>query len=146
MTCTIQKEVAERIVARPGSKDYGALAIWMQSQCRAGSCGFWRRRSSGRGQRSPRPSCRSCWTPPFGGGSPIGSSFTSSLRAMFFHRRKFLRSQLLSACKDRLDKGGVDRVLEDLRLDPTDRAENLDIDTMLALCEAVKSKGLGIGD
>ena len=36
MTCTIQKELAERIVARPGSKDYGALAIWVQSQCRCG--------------------------------------------------------------------------------------------------------------
>ncbi len=34
MTCTIQKELAERIVARPGTKDYGALAIWVQSQCR----------------------------------------------------------------------------------------------------------------
>ena len=34
MTCTIQKELAERIVARCGTKDYGALAIWVQSQCR----------------------------------------------------------------------------------------------------------------
>ena len=35
MTVTIQKELAERITARPGSKDYGALSIWIQSQCRA---------------------------------------------------------------------------------------------------------------
>ena len=35
MTITVQKEVADRIVARPGVKDYGALAIWIQSQCRA---------------------------------------------------------------------------------------------------------------
>ena len=34
MTATIQKELAERITARPGSKDYGALSIWIQSQCR----------------------------------------------------------------------------------------------------------------
>jgi len=40
MTATIQKELAERIVARPGTKDYGALSIWMQSQCRRKpSCG-----------------------------------------------------------------------------------------------------------
>ena len=35
MTVTIQKELAERITARPGSKDYGALSIWVQAQCRA---------------------------------------------------------------------------------------------------------------
>ena len=35
MTVTVQKEVADRIVARPGVKDYGGLAIWIQSQCRA---------------------------------------------------------------------------------------------------------------
>ena len=35
MTVTVQKEVADRIVARPGVKDYGGLAIWVQSQCRA---------------------------------------------------------------------------------------------------------------
>ena len=35
MTVTVQKEVAERIVARPPArKDYGALSVWIQSQCR----------------------------------------------------------------------------------------------------------------
>ena len=33
MTVTIQKELADRIIASPGSKDYGALSIWMQSLC-----------------------------------------------------------------------------------------------------------------
>ncbi len=35
MTVTIQKELADRITARPGTKDYSALSIWIQSQCRA---------------------------------------------------------------------------------------------------------------
>ena len=35
MTVTVQKKVADRIVARPGVKDYGGLAIWVQGQCRA---------------------------------------------------------------------------------------------------------------
>ena len=34
MTATIQKELGERITARPGDKDYGALSLWIQSQCR----------------------------------------------------------------------------------------------------------------
>ncbi|MED5285472.1 MAG: 16S rRNA (adenine(1518)-N(6)/adenine(1519)-N(6))-dimethyltransferase RsmA, partial [Planctomycetota bacterium] len=33
MTVTIQKELADRIVARPRTKDYSALSIWMQSLC-----------------------------------------------------------------------------------------------------------------
>ena len=34
MTVTIQKELADRITAQPGTKDYGALSVWVQSQCR----------------------------------------------------------------------------------------------------------------
>ncbi|MEM6331164.1 MAG: rRNA adenine dimethyltransferase family protein, partial [Planctomycetota bacterium] len=35
MVCTIQKELADRLVAKPWSKDYGALSVWVQSQCTA---------------------------------------------------------------------------------------------------------------
>ncbi|MHB8900310.1 MAG: 16S rRNA (adenine(1518)-N(6)/adenine(1519)-N(6))-dimethyltransferase RsmA, partial [Thermoguttaceae bacterium] len=34
MTVTIQKELADRMTARPKTKDYSALSVWMQSQCR----------------------------------------------------------------------------------------------------------------
>ena len=34
MTVTIQKELGDRIMARPSTKDYSALSVWMQSQCR----------------------------------------------------------------------------------------------------------------
>ena len=34
MTVTIQKELADRMTAQPGTKDYSALSIWIQSQCR----------------------------------------------------------------------------------------------------------------
>ena len=33
MTATIQKELADRIVTRPKTKDYSSLSVWMQSQC-----------------------------------------------------------------------------------------------------------------
>src|SRR5436190_9081844 len=33
MTATIQKELADRIAAPPGTKDYSALSIWMQALC-----------------------------------------------------------------------------------------------------------------
>ena len=34
MTITIQKELADRLVALPSTKDYGPLSLWVQSQCR----------------------------------------------------------------------------------------------------------------
>ena len=34
MVVTIQKELGDRIVAEPGTKDYGALSVWVQSLCR----------------------------------------------------------------------------------------------------------------
>jgi 16S rRNA (adenine1518-N6/adenine1519-N6)-dimethyltransferase len=61
------------------------------------------------------------------------------VRAMFFHRRKLLRSELLSAFKQRLDKPQVDALLAALELGPTVRAEELNVATMLALCEAVRA-------
>jgi len=140
MTVTIQKELADRIVARPGTKDYGALSIWIQSQCRAEMVRvlppevFW-----------PRPKVSSAFLqvtldPALRGRIADRGFFHGFIRAMFFHRRKFMRSELLSAFKQRLDKPAVDRILAAQRLDPEIRAEQLDVDTMLSLCEAVRAQ------
>ena len=58
---------------------------------------------------------------------------------MFCHRRKFLRSELLSVVKGRLDKPQVDAILAQLNLPGTLRAESLDVEQMLALCDAVRT-------
>jgi 16S rRNA (adenine1518-N6/adenine1519-N6)-dimethyltransferase len=140
MTFTIQKEVADRIVAQPGTKAYGALAIWIQCQCRSEVIRilppsvFW-----------PRPKVSSAFVqiaidPQRRGRIPDRAFFHDFVRSMFFHRRKFLRSQLLSACKDHLDKAEVDVVLAERGLDGSMRAEVLSPDDMLALCEAVRSR------
>ncbi len=140
MTATIQKELGERIVASPGCKDYGALSIWMQSQCRVEIVRilppdvFW-----------PRPKVSSAFvkiTTDDALRSRIEDRdfFHSFVRSMFFHRRKFLRSELLSAFKKRLDKPAVDRIMAETGLDPTARAEQLDVDTMLALCRRVRAE------
>ena len=97
MTVTVQKEVADRIVARPGVKDYGALAIWVQSQCRAEIVRvlppsvFW-----------PRPKVSSAFLQmtldeTLRGRVPDRAFFHQFVRSMFCHRRKVLRSELLSA-------------------------------------------------
>lgn len=137
---TIQKEVAERITAAPGGKDYGALSIWVQSQCRAELL-----RVLPPSVFFPRPKVDSAFLritldDSLRGRIPDRAFFHEFVRAMFLHRRKFLRSELLSVVKGQLDKPEVDAILERLNLDGGIRAESLGVDAFLALCEAVREK------
>ena len=140
MTATIQKEVADRITARPSTKDYGALSIWIQSQCRAEIVRtlpptvFW-----------PRPKVTSAIVHIELDGRLRGrigdlEFFHGFVRSMFIHRRKFLRGVLLAAYKDRLAKPEVDQIMADLGLSPEARAEQLDVEAMLALGETVRAR------
>ncbi|MBQ9127981.1 MAG: ribosomal RNA small subunit methyltransferase A [Thermoguttaceae bacterium] len=135
MTVTIQKEVGDRIVARPRTKDYGALAVWMQAQC---DCRivrimppsvFW-----------PRPKVDSAivqcvYNEKKRAKIPNLRFFHEFVRALFFHRRKFLRSVLCSAFKGRVEKETVDRILAEMNLEGEIRAETLQVKTILALSE-----------
>jgi len=143
MLVTIQKELADRIVASPGNKDYAALSIWLQSQCRVEIVRimppsvFW-----------PRPKVHSAiirvtTDEALRSRIPDRDFFHTFVRSMFFHRRKFLRSELLSAFKKRLGKPEVDAILAKLQIAQNARAEQLDVDTILALCEAVRAE---VGD
>jgi len=138
MTVTVQKEVADRIVAQPGAKDYGALAIWIQSQCRTeivrvlAPSVFW-----------PRPKVSSAFVQialdeTLRKRIPDRVFFHEFVRSMFIHRRKALRSELLSSQKQ-LNKAQVDELLAGLGLEPTVRAERLGPEEMLRLCEAVRA-------
>ena len=140
MTVTIQKELADRMIATPGTKDYGALSIWVQSQCRVRIVRtmpptvFW-----------PRPKVYSAiiqieLDETLRARIADRAFFHTFVRSMFFHRRKYLRSELLSAMKNRLGKPEVDRLMASLGLDSQIRAEQLDVPAMLALCEAVRSE------
>lgn len=139
MTVTIQKELADRMTAAPATKDYGALSVWVQCQCQARVVRvmppsvFW-----------PRPKVSSAiiqilLDDALRSRIPDRGFFHAFVRAIFLHRRKFLRSQLLLAVKDRLDKPGVDRVLAAVGLDGQQRAEQLSVEELLALSEAVRT-------
>lgn len=140
MTVTIQKELADRITARPRTKDYSALSIWIQAQCDTevirilSPSVFWPRPKvhSAIIQIVPREEKRNR--------IPDLEFFHSFVRSMFFHRRKFLRSELVSAFKRQLDKPAVDEILAQQGLSGNSRAEELDVDAMLALCEAVRMR------
>ena len=139
MTVTIQKELADRIVAVPRTKDYGSLSIWVQSQCYAAIVRelapsvFW-----------PRPKVNSAIVQivlDHHRRQQIGdlAGFHDFTRGIFLHRRKFLRSSLISSQKQ-LTKSDVDALMEELELGPESRAEELSIDQMLNLYRAVASR------
>ena len=116
MAATIQKELADRIVAGPRSKDYRALSIWIQSQCDVTLVrvmppeAFWPRPKvhSAIVQIRPLPAKRDR--------IPDRGFFHDFVRAMFFHRRKFLRANLVSAFKERLTKEDLDGAMAELEL------------------------------
>jgi 16S rRNA (adenine1518-N6/adenine1519-N6)-dimethyltransferase len=140
MTVTIQKELGDRLVAVPGSKDYGALSIWVQSICDVEIVRvmspkvFW-----------PRPKVDSAiihieHQPERRAAIPDLDFFYAFVRAMFFHRRKFMRSVAVSAFKGQLDKPQVDEVLVGLGHGPDARSEQLDVTAMQALCEGFRQQ------
>lgn len=138
MTVTIQKELAERIVARPGTSDYGALGVWMQAIGDARIVRimppsvFW-----------PRPKVDSAilqvvYNPKKRKKIADLKFFHQFVRAIFFHRRKFLRSVLASAVKGRLTKDDVDTIMRKLELGETARADALSVKKILELSDVVR--------
>ena len=117
MTVTIQKELAERITAQPSTKDYSALSIWVQALCDTeilrivAPTVFWPRPKvqSAILQVEPRQEKRAAFEDL--------EFFHRFVRSMFLHRRKFLRSVVLSAFKGQLQKPDVDEVLAEQGLD-----------------------------
>ena len=59
MVVTIQRELAERMLAAPATESYSGLSVLLQRWPTSRSCGRFRRKSSGRGRRSIRRSSRS---------------------------------------------------------------------------------------
>jgi 16S rRNA (adenine1518-N6/adenine1519-N6)-dimethyltransferase len=145
MTVTIQKELADRIMASPSTRDYGALTVWVQSVCDVSLVRvlppsvFW-----------PRPKIDSAiihlvHRPDRRALLPDTGFLHHFCRAMFFHRRKYLRSVAISAFRDELDKPQVDEVLQAAGLGPQARTEELSVERLQALCELFRQKLIAIG-
>ena len=138
MVVTIQKELAQRIVAEPSCKDYSALTIWMQSLC---DCEILRILPPSVFWPSPKVDSAIIRVTP----NPVKRSrivdleyYHSRLRALFFHRRKFLRSQLLTATQDDLSKPQIDEILDKLGLAPNLRDEQLTVEQIIELLEETR--------
>jgi 16S rRNA (adenine1518-N6/adenine1519-N6)-dimethyltransferase len=134
MVVTVQWEIAERLLAAPGTKDYGALSVLVQSLAdvelvrRLSPKVFW-----------PRPLVESAIVrirPNAAKRNHVGdpARFRAFLRDLYVHRRKNLRGALASLPKRDLSKGDVDARLAELGFDGSLRAEVLDIEQHLRLC------------
>ena len=140
MIATIQKELGDRIVAAPRSKDYGALSVWMQSQAQTEIVRvmppsvFW-----------PAPKVDSAIVRIVldmerRNAIPDLRYFHQFVKAIFIHRRKFLRANVVAAMKRHLSKDQVDRLLDHMNL-PTDaRTEQLDVESLQKLTELVRQQ------
>lgn len=140
MCVTIQKELADRITAKPRSKDWGALSLWLQAQCHTEIVRimqptvFW-----------PRPKVESAIVrltldEKRRSKIPDLRFYNEFCRAIFFHRRKFLRAELCSAFKNTIPKERIDGIMNEMEFDATARAETLPLKTMQKLCELCRKE------
>ncbi|WP_420634539.1 16S rRNA (adenine(1518)-N(6)/adenine(1519)-N(6))-dimethyltransferase RsmA [Candidatus Palauibacter sp.] len=127
---TVQREVAERIVATPGSKAYGALSVGIQAIADAGLA-F----RVGRQAFRPVPAVDSAVVrllPRPDAAEVDRTALRRLTRACFNRRRKQLQKTLRTAPELGFE-GDAAAVLTDLSIDPAARPESLDPATFVAL-------------
>lgn len=123
----VQKEVGQRLVARPGTSAYGALSVWVQSfvrpklECVVSPQVF-----------RPRPKVDSAvlsFVPVRDGGDFVPEALARTLKACFQMRRKQMGTIVRSF-------GGAPEALFACGVDPTLRPENLPPATFHRLADA----------
>jgi 16S rRNA (adenine1518-N6/adenine1519-N6)-dimethyltransferase len=140
LVVTVQWEIAERLTAQPGVKDYGALAVLVQSLAdveivrRLSPAVFWPRPQVASAIIRIRPSAakRARVVAELG----AVQRYRNFLRDLYTHRRKNLRGGLIGLPGGRRPKEEVDQKLAELGLDGTVRAEQLDLEQHLRLAKA----------
>ncbi|RJQ04509.1 MAG: ribosomal RNA small subunit methyltransferase A [Bacillota bacterium] len=133
----VQLEVARRIAAPPGGKDYGALTLAVNALAeprvafRVSPASFY-----------PRPGVDSAVVTlrrravPAGGLDDAGlARLRAVVRAAFSHRRKTLANALCSGLG--LERGWVAALLERVGIDPSRRGETLSLEEFVRLQEAL---------
>ncbi len=127
MTLMLQKEVVERIVAKPGANHYGRLAVMVNFLCETRMV-FTVNRSV----FTPPPKVTSAIVEIIPRAKPLGDVDFKKLErvvaAAFGQRRKMLRSSLKGVFFDNTEK-----FLTECQIRPEERAENLTIEEFCRL-------------
>lgn len=141
MVVTIQYELGLKMSCKPSTSNYGALSVWLQSQCfvkllkKVGPTVFWPRPKvdSAIVQLTPNPPLK----------QKIGDRvfFQDFLRRVFQHRRKLMRSTLVGMYSKQLSKAEVDEILAAQGYDrEKTRAEELSVPEMIELANAFQEQ------
>ena len=134
---TIQKEVAERICAKPGGKVYGSLSVFVQFYMKPFILLDISRRSF-----YPEPEVDSSFVefkilqkPPVQ--VTDTEKFFAVVKAGFGQRRKTLLNSLLSSEMIKLDKNALAELLKKINIDPNFRAEQLSLEEFARIANAL---------
>jgi 16S rRNA (adenine1518-N6/adenine1519-N6)-dimethyltransferase len=135
----VQKEMADRLVAGPGGKDYGALGVMVQAFAEVALV-----TRVGAGAFVPPPKVESAVVriTPRPGGAPRADipdprHFRAVVQAGFGQRRKTLRNALRAAFPEE----AVAAALAACAIDGVRRAETLSLDELAALARALPGGG-----
>lgn len=142
MVVMVQWEIAEKLTAEVGSSEYGGLTVLVQSLAevhllrRLSPKVFW-----------PRPKVDSAIVliqPDPIRRAKVGDvvRFRAFLRDLYVHRRKNLRGALKGMPGGAWSKQEIDEKLAKLDLPGTARADDLDLEQHLRLCQAFSSEGM----
>lgn len=133
ITVMVQKEVAERMQAGPGTKDYGALSLAVQYYARPEIVAYVPQNCF-----IPRPKVGSSVvhltrydTPPVVVEEKL---FFAMIRASFNQRRKTLVNGLVNASELQISREHIVRALEEMGLPATVRGETLTLEQFAGLC------------
>jgi 16S rRNA (adenine1518-N6/adenine1519-N6)-dimethyltransferase len=136
MVVTVQWEIAEKMIAKPSTKDYGALAVMVQSLAdteilrKLGPTVFWPRPQVDSGIVKIAPNAEKR--------RQVGDvqRLRDFLRDLYSHRRKNLRGAIIAMTGHQHEKTIVDAKLAELGYTGMERAETLSIEQHLQLCMA----------
>ena len=137
LTLMMQKEVAERLAAQPGSKAYGPLSIAVQTQMSVDLA-----LEVGHASFMPKPKVDSAVVvlTPLEKPADVGDrkQFNRVVKLCFAQRRKTLANSLSSYLG--LDKAVLPQLLSGCGLSPTARPEELTLDDFCRLADALAER------
>lgn len=138
MTFMVQKEVADRIVAKPGNKQYGSLTVFINYYAHA--------RIVAKAPRSvflPQPNVDSAVVQlelrkdlP----KVVEETLFKLVHAGFQQRRKNILNSLTSDKSLNLSKEILGQILSDIGISPNSRAEDLDLEQYITISKYIDEK------
>ena len=137
MVLTVQTEFADRLLAGPGSRDYGPLSVELRA------------RADVRRLKTLAPEV--FWPVPKVGSAVVRIDpnperlsgihdlrvFRSVVKALFSQRRKTAAGALTGLARPRLGKGAARAALAEAGVPDRARADGLSVDRIIALCNAI---------